>query len=224
MPRRVRRPRGGGGACQVAVDDSGTAASLGDRPDDERLAATGIAGGEDAGARGRERRGLDDAARAHAELELLDGTRGLGACEPHGDQHQIGGHRRLGAGKRPVVGRWPGPGADDPSDATAIAFQRERRPVPEAVAALVERVRRGQPLGRGGPGHDLARPAAGRRRVAVEYGHARGPLAVGVADAIHRRVAAPDDDDVAAFGTDRLGDRRAGRPSRAATERLRPYR
>jgi hypothetical protein len=49
----LERRRACGGRCrgcarQVSVDDAGAAPSLGDRPDDERLPAAGVAGGEDA--------------------------------------------------------------------------------------------------------------------------------------------------------------------------------
>jgi hypothetical protein len=86
----------------------------------------------------------------------------------------------------------------------------KRGPVPEAVAALVERIRRLQALGRRRPRHDLARASSGRPRVAVEHGDAARPLPVGVAHAIHRRVAAADDHDVATRGADRVGARARG--------------
>ena len=72
-------------------------AALGDRPDDQRLAAAGVAGGEDAGARrSRSRRG-DVAAGVEVQRELLDDALVLRVQEAHRQQHEVGAELELAA-------------------------------------------------------------------------------------------------------------------------------
>jgi hypothetical protein len=57
--------------AQVGVDVAGGLAAVGDGPDDQALAALGVAGGEDAGNGGGELGGLDVAAPVELDAQLL---------------------------------------------------------------------------------------------------------------------------------------------------------
>src|SRR5690606_37789836 len=98
--RRADRGRQGAGSGQVAVDASGGRAALGDGPDDQRLAAAGVTGDEDAIDIGGEVRVTGDVtALVQLDAELGDQAVGdVGAGEAHGEGDQLGGDLPLGAG------------------------------------------------------------------------------------------------------------------------------
>jgi len=89
------------GAHQHAVDFARRLAALGDGPDDQRLAAAAVAGGEDA----LHRRGvaagrrLDVAARVLVQLQFVDDV-ALGAEEAQRQQHQVAREDALAARHR----------------------------------------------------------------------------------------------------------------------------
>ena len=76
-----------------------------DGPDDERLAAAHVAGGEDAVDRGHVVGGGDVAAIVEREAELLDHAVAHRAEEAHGEQDEIDVEGELGAGDGFELGR-----------------------------------------------------------------------------------------------------------------------
>src|SRR6185436_17644367 len=93
-----------GGAHQKGVDATGAAAAFRDRPDDERLAALHITGGEYPGdARHPVLVTPDVAAVGHAHAELVEHAAALGPEKAHRQQHQIGFELELRVRNRPEL-------------------------------------------------------------------------------------------------------------------------
>src|SRR5215212_6533562 len=197
------------GAAQVLVDDAGTAAALGDRGHDERLAGAGVAAGEHTfdlrAVDGRP----DVPAPVQVEPELLDGALVLRVAEADRDQDELGALLEFAARHGVEVAR--GGALHAPphhaGDTAVHPAQRGDLRAEAAVAALVERVRAGRALGRQRPGRARRPPARGQRRVDVEQEHVLGALAKRVRDAVHARVATSHHDDALALGADHLAGR-----------------
>src|SRR5690606_22850211 len=86
-------------AHQVQIDAAGGLAAVGDGPDDQGLPALAVAGGEHAGDAGHEAIvDLQVAAGIALGAELVEQAGVLRVHEPHGEQHEVGVDRELGAG------------------------------------------------------------------------------------------------------------------------------
>src|SRR4051794_12927153 len=183
------------GAREVAVDDARALAPLGDRGHDERLADARVTAREHARLRGLVDGRLDVAAGVEVDRELLDGALVLGVVEADRDEHEVGVLDVLRALDRPQVarGRAGDPAGADARDPAVGAEHLDDLRRPLALAALVERVRRGRALGRQRPRRALVAPAGGKLGVDVEHVGRRGALADGVGDAVHAGVATADD-------------------------------
>ena len=85
---------------------SGGFAAFGDGPDDQRLAAAHVAGGEDAGDGGHVVGvGSNVAAAVERHAQLLDGAVLRGSGEAHGEQDKVGVEGEFGAGDGREIGR-----------------------------------------------------------------------------------------------------------------------
>ena len=92
---------------QIFIDGGGGFAAFGDGPDNEGLAATHVAGGEDAFTRGHKVGGGDIAALVQSEAKLLDHAVADRTEETHGEQHEIDVEGELGAGNGLEFGGGP---------------------------------------------------------------------------------------------------------------------
>ena len=95
-----------GQARAGTVDRLGALPAFADRPDDERLAAACVAGGEYASARRRVGAALGVAARIASRRRALE-QRLLGMQEAHREQDEVGRVRLLGAGRSSSNGGSP---------------------------------------------------------------------------------------------------------------------
>ena len=188
------RPLSGGAVRalgEVALDDPGAAAALGDRGDDERLAAARVAAGEDAVHGGGEQRAPRRCrGRRGRPRAPTAGRRCSGPVKPiatrtrsAGPVNSVPGTGRRSRDEVPVTSR-----PSTPADAPVLAEDAHDLGAEAALGpGLVERV------GRGGAARVLGprrvRVAAGgrQRRVDVVHHHAGGALAVGRRHAVHAR-------------------------------------
>src|SRR5690606_35367208 len=92
----ARRARDAAGAHQRGVDRAGGLAALPDRPDDQRLAAAGVAAREDAVHAGSKARVVRVDVAALAARKPFDRVR-LGADEAEREQAEVGFDRQLAA-------------------------------------------------------------------------------------------------------------------------------
>ena len=110
-------------APQVAVDHPRALAALVDRPDDQRLAAARVAGGEHARRRRSRSGGASTLPRASSSTpSCVDAAAVLGVQEAHRQQHQLGRQLALGARR---------PGANG---GAALGLRRRAAPPTRAVA------------------------------------------------------------------------------------------
>ena len=208
-----------GVADQVVVDRVGGVAALGDRPDDQALAAGHVAGGEDLlDARPLVRVGLDVAHRVELDAELLEHPLALGADEAHRQQDEVGGVHGLGPGDLDELGAAVLDLHLDPDGLQALdaAVLAEEAPGVDRVFALA-------PFLVGGGDAEDVRPLrpgvvrdAGVRGAGddLELVDAEAALAVDGPQAVGAGVAAADDDHALALRRDEVGvgDRVAGDP------------
>src|SRR6478736_3319959 len=220
--KRVRRPRSAlrqiGTAHQVAIALAGRAAALVDRPNDQTLPATAIAGGEDPLDRGRVLLvlGLDIGTGVGLEVEVLEQGL-LRPEESHGQQHELGGPGLFRAGN--LLRHELALVVLAPLDLDGDEFLYVTRGVADKllhgrnVDARVGAVLGGglllavvqlvglRPLGPGVVGRALQR----RLGENLDLEEALAAVAHRRADAVRAGVAATDDDDVLAGGVDRAG-------------------
>src|SRR6478736_4512101 len=220
--KRVRRPRSAlrqiGAAHQVAIALAGRAAALVDRPNDQTLPATAIAGGEDPLDRSRVLLvlGLDIGTGVGLEIEVLE--QGLLRPEKsHGQQHELCGPGLFRAGNLlrhelalVVLAPLDLDGDELPYVTRGVADKLlHGRNVDARVGAVlggglllaVVQLVGLRPLGPGVVGRALQR----RLGENLDLEEALAAVAHRRADAVRAGVAATDDDDVLAGGVDRAG-------------------
>ena len=216
--RRDRRGQGGR-AGQVLVDGRRGGPSLGDRPDDQRLAATGVAGHEDT--RRPTRRTPRRGRRCRARPGRRRAARRARSCSRAGEAHREAAPARPGS-----RARCPRPAGTVASTST----RRSARTLPSSSPrnSLVDTAYTRSPASScaeetrkviGYVGHGWsAGPRLRRVRHDLELGDRRRALAGGRAEAVRAGVAAADDHHVLAGGGDLvrstlLAERRPGWPA-----------
>src|SRR3954452_3960309 len=192
--RRRNRCRETGLTAQVPVDGGGGAAALGDSPDDQRLAAAHVPGGEDARDRGGVRAVPGDVTPlVEIDAEAVEQARPFGPGEAHGQQHQVSAQLALG------TGHWVEPlGGGErqrPAPARVVAEELQRGYRVGALAALLVRARYPVDHRVGGP-RLVAGPDRGRLGQDLELVHRGRALPVRGAQAVRAGVTAADDDHV----------------------------
>ena len=177
----------------------GRAPALGDRPDDQRLAALHVARGEHPRhARHPRRAPPDVAALGEAHAELLEHPVALGPQEAHGQQGQVAGQGELRAGdlaedRTAILARNLDPDRLEAADAAPrVAEEALRRDRVDALPALL--VRRGDAVDVRVLGPRVVRRApVGRPRQDLHLVDGARALAVHRAEAVRARVAAAED-------------------------------
>ena len=148
-PRRRRRPgrrswrapAPSSRRLEVAVDHPRALAALVDRPDDQRLPAARVAGGEHAGDARLVRRRLDVAALVLLDAELVDRAVVLRVQEAHREQHEVGAQLAPGALDRLERRGGLGLGVVELADAPVGVALEVRRHDREVLLAAADRPR-----------------------------------------------------------------------------------
>ena len=200
-------------AFKVPVDGGGRSAALGDRPDDERLPATGVAGDEHAGLR----RGVVAVAGDVAAVGRPAAAAARRASRVSGPVKPRASSTRSAGISRSV----PAFGTRRPSR-YSVSATRMARTSPTSLArnsTVDARYWRSSALlvgalhledGRMHRPRLVARARLARLLADREVGHREGALAVRRADAVGPGVAAAEDDDVLALRGDLVEDLVAG--------------
>ena len=213
------------------VDGARALAALVDRPDDQRLAAARVAGGEDA---------VRPTSRSAGASALPRASRSTPSCSS----------RPVSGPRKPIASSTSSAGcvSSVPGDrlerrhagvlAPSGSARRGRSPREVrgrdrevALAALVQRVGGAELHRPARPRRDVVGPRGRRLADELDLRHRRGALAVRVADAVGARVAAADHDHVLAGRRDHRSRARArrrrsgcagrGTPSRSGRRRAR---